>query len=237
LWKVKFCQTCTNAFHKKCQAAAFSQGVQPGNCPECGSNAAQIKSISDRERREREQLLRQDRQVQVESMRGDAGSQAVFSSQPSIPAARNYPVSRLCPNCKQTKFKSVRPDRWVTFTWDRVCSDCGTRYSPPAPEWAVPVFFLAALLLAVIGCGSLVFSWFPALLTSKPSDLCGGFVGTAGGIFFLILAVAAILQGVRALRQKPDDQGEGLEGTTKAGRVDLGNVSPEAQTPDNQSKL
>src|SRR5262249_4569138 len=144
----KFCGSCTNAFHSKCRDLAISQGLAPGNCPECGSDAAQIKSISDRDRRDRELLLQQDRQIQVELMRKDAASQVVLSNQTSVPAPRNYPVSRSCPNCKQTQFKSVRPDRWVTFTWDRVCSDCGTRYSPPAPEWAVPVFFLAGLLLA-----------------------------------------------------------------------------------------
>jgi hypothetical protein len=69
-----------------------------------------------------------------------------------------YPVSKVCPECGHDKYEKRRPKGWVAFTDDRVCKECGTRYSPPTPLWAALVFIVGGLLLA--GAGAIFFFVF-----------------------------------------------------------------------------
>ena len=232
----RFCKSCTSPSHLKCQDLAVGQGIPQGNCPECGCDAAKIKGLSDPERREREQLLQRDRQIRGEAVSQDSGSLVVPGRQHTAASARKYPISRSCPNCRQTRFKSVRPDRLVTFTWDRICSDCGTRYSPPAPEWAVPVFFIAGFLLAGIGCATLFFTWLPAIITSQPKDVCSGASGSIGGFFLLALAIAAIVQGVRAWKWRASEQETNREEIVEEQGVDSRDASDKPES-GNEPKI
>jgi len=105
-----------------------------------------------------------------------------------------YPVSRVCPNCGHAGYKSRRPERLVAFTWDRVCRECETRYTPPTPLWAAVVFLAVGFLFVVIGFGSIVLrlvSPGPEAALGVPAMACEGFLG--------VLGVLAVVQGFRAL--------------------------------------
>lgn len=98
-------------------------------------------------------------------------------------------MSRVCPDCGHAGFKGVRPNRLIAFTWDRVCKECDTRYTPPTPVWAGVVFILAGLPLVLVGLLSLL-----GQMMARPNPLglaCTGFLG--------LLGLLAILQGVRTL--------------------------------------
>jgi hypothetical protein len=65
----------------------------------------------------------------------------------------------------------------VAFVFDRVCSDCNTRYSPPTPTWASIVFLLVGLALTLMGLLSLI----SALIRGNPTGLvCWGPLGVMG---------------------------------------------------------
>lgn len=99
-----------------------------------------------------------------------------------------YPVRRVCPACQNPEYKSVRPDRWITFTWDRVCKSCGTRYTPPTPQWAAMVFIIAGLPLVAFG----LFGVAVGLSRGNPIPIaCEGVLA--------LLGVLAIIHGLRSL--------------------------------------
>ncbi|MBY0456130.1 MAG: hypothetical protein K2V38_02205 [Gemmataceae bacterium] len=98
----------------------------------------------------------------------------------------------MCPGCSSDKHKRVRPLGWVAFKWDRVCKDCGTRYTPPTPGWAAVVFLGAGLLLAGFGVISVLLALASGNPLSLPVVACEGFVGVVGCL--------AIAHGVRTLQ-------------------------------------
>jgi hypothetical protein len=99
-----------------------------------------------------------------------------------------YPVGHVCPACQSSGYKQVRPDRWVTFTWDRLCKSCGTWYTPPTPLWGSVIFILAGLPLAAFGLFAVVIG----LARGNPIPIaCEGAFG--------LLGVLAIVHGVRSL--------------------------------------
>jgi hypothetical protein len=60
-----------------------------------------------------------------------------------------YPVSQRCPQCGGTACAKIKPETpHFTGQWDRACTTCGTRYTPPIPVWAA--FVLIALGIAII---------------------------------------------------------------------------------------
>ncbi|MFO0810320.1 MAG: hypothetical protein U0746_16985 [Gemmataceae bacterium] len=61
------------------------------------------------------------------------------------PFGTAHPVSAICPACGGNDYKSVQPATMVSFTWDRVCKACSTRYTPPTPAWARAVFGVVGL--------------------------------------------------------------------------------------------
>jgi hypothetical protein len=65
------------------------------------------------------------------------------------------PVSHVCPACGNVAFKKCRLDKMVAFTWDRVCTSCHTRYTPPTPRWAAVVFCGAGFLVLALGLAGL----------------------------------------------------------------------------------
>ncbi len=58
------------------------------------------------------------------------------------PLGTPHPVSGACPACGSGEYKSVQPAAMVSFTFDRMCTACKTRYTPPTPTWARVVFGL-----------------------------------------------------------------------------------------------
>src|SRR5579872_2940704 len=99
-----------------------------------------------------------------------------------------YRVSQICPKCNNTTYKKVRPKSWVAFLDERVCLECGERYTPPTPRWAsilfilIGVFFIAPLPL---GIGIDLLSGRTPLLASWG---CYGLLATLG--------LAAVAHGV-----------------------------------------
>src|SRR5947208_17085348 len=101
----KFCKSCMSAFHPNCRDQAISRGLQPGSCPDCGCDSTQIKSTSDRQRREREELLRRDHQIAEELLQktrepGQASierSHAATAGDNAISGARRWLQTRIDP--------------------------------------------------------------------------------------------------------------------------------------------
>ncbi len=99
-----------------------------------------------------------------------------------------YAVGQVCPACQNPEYKQVRPDRWIAFTWDRVCKACGTRYTPPTPLWAGVVFIIAGLPLVAFG----LFGVAVGLARGNPVPLaCDGALG--------LLGMLAIVHGILSL--------------------------------------
>ena len=73
-------------------------------------------------------------------------------------------------------FKRVKPASDLAFTWDRVCKDCGTRYTPPTPRWA-------RVLFAVVGIGILVGSLLTAAWMINDGELKGFITFLVIGLF------------------------------------------------------
>jgi hypothetical protein len=67
-----------------------------------------------------------------------------------------YPVSKTCPECDGTNFRRVKPATRIAFTDDRVCRDCGSRYTPPTPLWAALVFIAIGLGIVLVNIAALV---------------------------------------------------------------------------------
>jgi hypothetical protein len=110
-----------------------------------------------------------------------------------------YPIASNCPQCGSVSFRRVRAERFLTFTDDRKCKDCGTRYTPPTPIWA-------AVLFIVLGCiltgGSVV--WTVALVRSELNH-----PGLFSAVHFLpsvvgfFTGLACLIYGIRSLK-KPE---------------------------------
>lgn len=105
--------------------------------------------------------------------------------------ADGYPVSAGCPECGGRAYRTRRPDRFLTFVSDRVCTDCGTRYTPPTPRWAAVVFLAVGVPLAGISLLSIALRLASGNPLMIPGIACEGFLGALGGL--------AVVQGVRAL--------------------------------------
>ena len=68
-----------------------------------------------------------------------------------------YPVGKECPSCGSRAFERVQPEEGrVTFVADRVCTNCGQRYTVPTPRWAGALFLASGL--AALGFGVWVVS-------------------------------------------------------------------------------
>lgn len=80
----------------------------------------------------------------------------------------------------------------MAYKWDRVCKECGTRYTPPTPVWAGWVFIFAGLPLAGFGCLSVLMRLVAGGdILGIPAMACEGFLGVIGCL--------AIYHGIRAL--------------------------------------
>jgi hypothetical protein len=164
----KICEICENAVHNKCAQAQV--GSSPDmRCSACGMDLDQAKALAA--------AARKDAQEQVQSK--------------PIALLGEYPISKICPKCANTTFSTARSRKWVAFTNDRVCKDCGTRYTPPTPMWGAVVLILAGLGLAGFMAVSLILRVLSGAVWAVPAMACEAFLG--------FLGIVAIIQGVRGL--------------------------------------
>ena len=158
----KFCSACDSPVHTKCSQPGAGSD---GKCSTCGVDTAAMQAA-----RRREQERRQVRA--------------------SIPGV--YPISKTCPSCGGGEYTEKRPERWIAFAKDRVCTACNTRYTPPTPLWAAGIFIAAGVLLAVAGA----FTTFVEVTAASPNVLSIVFY-----IAMLSLGLAALVHGLRTLLQ------------------------------------
>jgi hypothetical protein len=149
-----FCDGCGNPIHHRCQSAVAQPGTE--KCEQCGGDPASRIAKEVRGARQTEAHTR------------------------ATGAPLSYPLSNKCPNCGSDKFTRERPQAWIAFAWDRVCSECNMRYTPPTPLWAAFVFIGVGLLLLGFGVVGLL-----------SRDICVGLIG--------LLGLGALIHGVRSL--------------------------------------
>lgn len=140
-----FCEECGNPVHMRCLER---DGVPSDvKCPICGGDPD--SRIAKEVRRER-----------IAEIKG--------VSTPVAPPGY-FPVSKICPKCDCAEYDVERPIGWVAFAWDRVCKECGTRYTPPTRLWAAVTFLVVGLALSGIGAVGLA-----------AGDICVALLGLLG---------------------------------------------------------
>jgi hypothetical protein len=102
-----------------------------------------------------------------------------------VPKHPTYPGGLTCPGCGSAAFKRVKPHSDIAFAPDRVCTECGTRYTPPTPAWARMVFVAIGLGFGIGGC---VLGY--VFLTEEPVRMKGGVMSIAGGLAACVSLVA-----------------------------------------------
>jgi Mn2+/Fe2+ NRAMP family transporter len=102
-----------------------------------------------------------------------------------------HTISRSCPKCGASSYDTVRPDRPGTFSKDRVCKACGTRYSPPTSMWAAILLICGGLFTLTI---SGLLCYIALHLTSNVFLLLGAPL--------LFVGIVMIVSGLRRIKQE-----------------------------------
>jgi hypothetical protein len=111
----------------------------------------------------------------------------------AVPSRRgNMPIGAVCPSCGGTEFTTVRPDRFVSFAYDRICLRCRLRYAPPTPLWGSVTFIVFGFLLG--GASSL--SIFFGLLRAGESAPSPSMVIE---VLLAAMGIAAAVYGFRSI--------------------------------------
>jgi hypothetical protein len=168
----EFCEACGNPIHKRCIGAADRPSAH--RCERCGCDP-------------NTELAREVRRERGASAQNLARAQ----EQAAAGSYHAYPVCDACPHCASTSHRQVRPESWIAFTWDRVCTECGTRYTPPTPTWAAFVFVLIGLVMTGFGGVSILMRVASASFAGLPGMICEGFLGVIG--------LLALAHGIRSL--------------------------------------
>ncbi len=164
----RFCGGCGGAVHNECMRPPVAEeGVD--HCPNCGA------------------VGRQEVAAHLDVQRKNRAGQRPGRD----PAQGPFPVSQVCPACGHTEYRQTRPQRLIAFSWDRICSACQTRYTPPTPIWAAILFILVGLPMVGVGTTSVILRVLNGNLAGTSAMACEGFGA--------VLGVLAIIQGVRAL--------------------------------------
>ena len=165
-----FCKNCGNAVHEDCLTAK-PVAASDDRCSVCGGNPESPFAV---QRRVEEQRRAERKQKS------------------------KYPLSSVCPKCGQKSHTTIKPSSWVAFRLDRLCTDCGARYTPPTPGWASVLFIVAGIALTVGGplfgltVITAVGGGFPAfVLLGGPLSL-GGLLAVGHGIRTLSEQAAGI---------------------------------------------
>jgi hypothetical protein len=99
-----------------------------------------------------------------------------------------FPISRVCPHCGGKEYTLRKPKEFVSFTADRVCKGCRTRYSPPTPIWGAVMFLLSTLVFGLLG-------FFLIGLLFNPFSI----LGLACESIFCFFALVVFIGGIRIL--------------------------------------
>jgi hypothetical protein len=178
-----FCSRCGNPVHNACLEHGDIK-VSAGTCADCGGNPRNPVALEVRKERKLLDVL-ENQGIKVRS----AGSDNDSGRTENIP--EKAPVSKVCPKCGGTKYTKRKPRATVAFVFDRVCSDCGTRYAPPTPTWAGLVFLLAGLLLSIFGFPALILGLIRGDACAIPAMLIHGALGVMG--------LLALIFGIKSL--------------------------------------
>jgi hypothetical protein len=152
-----FCDDCGNPVHKDCIA---SDAAGADKCQTCGADIANPVA----------KQVRWERQVQKND---------------PYTAARL--ISERCPSCGGAEYTTVRPTQLIAFARDRICSECGTRYTPITPIWGSLALIGVGLILQAMG------------LLGIMLGLAGGRLSGACELFLIVLGFFAVLQGGKGL--------------------------------------
>jgi hypothetical protein len=103
----------------------------------------------------------------------------------------------ICPKCNSTKTRAVKPKQGLSepmlIVYDRMCKDCGHRFTPPMPRWAPFILILLGGSLTAFGvvylAGFIVSIFVPMNV-----------VWTNGYVFLIGGGVAFLSLGIKALR-------------------------------------
>ena len=110
-----------------------------------------------------------------------------------------HPVSQVCPKCGSTAHKKVDPNWQPAIVNDRICDECGTRYSPPPPAYLG--YFVIPVSIGVIlgGCGLFYWHTFakdPTIQLGRIPDLLI--------VAFYILMIVGGLSGIVGWIKRPN---------------------------------
>ena len=102
-------------------------------------------------------------------------------------------MSAVCPACGSVEYRPIRPDGWVTYAPDRICTGCGMRYTPPTPRWAAVTLVLVGSAMLLGAVASVLTRLATGNLLAIVTGVSDVLVGLLGGI--------AVRYGVRVLRR------------------------------------
>jgi hypothetical protein len=117
-------------------------------------------------------------------------------------AMSTYPVTDRCPHCGAAAYVKVKPETpHFTGQWDRLCTACGTRYTPPIPAWA-------ALVLIALGVGVILGSYYVTFVALTgpydTQDLKTKVVRYVGTVAFILFGLGLIGVGIWQLLPRKD---------------------------------
>lgn len=98
-----------------------------------------------------------------------------------------------CPKCGSLRFKRINPDQEFALVNDRICGDCGTKFTPPVPHWMPIALGLMGCL--VLGAG-VYFLW---RFVAKDDAVS---LTPAGLTLFFGSGIAGIVTGVVLWRRR-----------------------------------
>jgi hypothetical protein len=112
----------------------------------------------------------------------------------------SIPVSKICPSCGSDQFRKVRSKRRISFSDDRICLKCKTRFAPPTPRWAGILFVVFGAIVFITGSLLTVLSLLDIPNYSKPSGPTSNpLVVMALAIPMIVIGGASVAHGIRAI--------------------------------------
>jgi hypothetical protein len=167
-----FCEDCGNPVHRKCIASV--QQAPEERCPLCGGDPDGAVA----------QEVQRERDAQGQTATPTAGPTL------SEPATIAFPVSATCPKCASAQFTRVPPTSLVAFAKDRVCTQCGTQYTPPTPLWGSLLFLALGGIFLLISIGGFVL--VVATDSIRPRTISGVIGGSILGGALLAFGIGSL---------------------------------------------
>jgi uncharacterized protein (DUF983 family) len=123
-----------------------------------------------------------------------------------------YPISNVCPSCGHTRFQRTYPDTIIAFKSDRICLECGTRYTPATPRWAAVVFILLGFFFAWVLVSLILAITFDRFLAVGDRGVSRSLVVGIASAF--VVVAAAVIYGVRIVTRKTRDNRKSPSGAS-----------------------